>query len=145
MKRVVLDASVAAKWYLRRAEEAHVSESLLLQGEHVEGRIRLVVPEIFWAEMGSILWKAVNQRRLPAEDAAESLENIQSFGLESVSNRSLLMGAWRLSRVYGRSLYDCLYVELAREVNSDFVTADERLVNAVGTYLPVRWLGAWRP
>jgi predicted nucleic acid-binding protein len=35
-----------------------------------------------------------------------------------------------------------LYVALALSRKLVFVTADERLVNALGTFFPVKWLGA---
>lgn len=42
--------------------------------------------------------------------------------------------------VYGRSVYESIYLALALETGGKLVTADEKLVNAAG--LPVIWLGA---
>ncbi len=44
--------------------------------------------------------------------------------------------------VFGRSVYDSIYLALAVESAGQLVTADERLVNAVAGRLPVIWLGA---
>ena len=54
----VLDASVAAKWYLPRGESL-VEESLRLLNGFTSDQTRLAVPDLFWPEMGSIFWKAV--------------------------------------------------------------------------------------
>ena len=42
----------------------------------------------------------------------------------------------QLAVTYRRSVYDSLYLALSLRSNCRFVTADERLVNAVGTALP---------
>jgi len=39
-------------------------------------------------------------------------------------------------------VYDSIYVALALETGGKLVTADEKLVNAVGARLPIIWLGA---
>jgi predicted nucleic acid-binding protein len=43
----------------------------------------------------------------------------------------------------GRSVYDCLYVAVAVQSETQFITADERLANALAARLPVKWLGAF--
>ena len=39
-------------------------------------------------------------------------------------------------------MYDCLYVALAVQSKTEWITADERLANALAARLPVKWLGA---
>jgi predicted nucleic acid-binding protein len=48
----------------------------------------------------------------------------------------------RIALTYDRSVYDCLCEALAIRSGWRMITADERLVNALATYLPVRGLGA---
>jgi hypothetical protein len=43
----------------------------------------------------------------------------------------------------GRSVYDCLYVAIAVQSETQFITADERLANALAARLPVKWRGAF--
>lgn len=45
---------------------------------------------------------------------------------------------------FQRPVYDCLYVALAVLSRAPMITADERLVHALGSRYPVRWLGSWR-
>jgi predicted nucleic acid-binding protein len=44
---------------------------------------------------------------------------------------------------WDRSFYDSLYVALALATKTELITADERLVNALGSRFPVRWLGSF--
>jgi len=43
---------------------------------------------------------------------------------------------------YGHRAYDMIYVALAAQLGTEVITADEHWVRAVGSRLPVRWLGA---
>jgi len=43
-----------------------------------------------------------------------------------------------------RSSGDLTIVALAEEAGCEMITADERLVNALGSRFPVRWLGGMR-
>ena len=63
MTQFVIDASVAAKWFLPPAGEPLADEALRLLAGYADGRFRFVVPDLFWAECGNILWKAVRQGR----------------------------------------------------------------------------------
>jgi len=51
----VLDASVAAKWFLPAAHETLTEQALRLFEDYAANRIRLVVPDLFWPEIGNLL------------------------------------------------------------------------------------------
>jgi predicted nucleic acid-binding protein len=54
----------------------------------------------------------------------------------------LLEQALQIAMACDRSFYDSLYVAVAVSAKAELITADERLVNALGSRFPVRWLGA---
>lgn len=139
---VVVDASVAAKWFLRGEHETLREEAVRLFDRHTAAEVHLLVPDLFWAEMGNVFCKAIRRGRFSKEEANESIEGLRSRSLETISSESLLDLALTLALTFGRSLYDSLYVALAVKANSQLVTADEKLVNALGLHLPVKWLGA---
>jgi len=60
----------------------------------------------------------------------------------TVPLRSLLEEAYAIASAFDRGVYDSLYVALALSASGEFVTADERLANALAAHLPVKWLGA---
>jgi predicted nucleic acid-binding protein len=141
LNRAVLDASVAAKWFLVEEEPLSNEASALLQ-EHDTGRIALVVPDLFWAEMVNLFWKATKQGRLSQSLAKSALDSLRSKGFVTVSSLNLIDTALNIALTHERSTYDCLYIALAVISNCNFITADERLANAVAARLPVKWLGA---
>ena len=51
MNLIVPDASVAAKWFLPRSNETLVREAIGLLRSYESGRVHLIVPGIFWAEI----------------------------------------------------------------------------------------------
>lgn len=142
MKSFVVDASVAAKWCLPATGEPLAVEAQELLDQHARGRIGLVVPDLFWAELGNVLWKAVRQNRVTERDAEASMVRVRQLGLLVVPAANLLVEALTAALRSGRSVYDCLYIVTAMAKRVLLLTADERLVNATGVRFPVRWLGA---
>ena len=64
---VVVDASVALRWFFRlRDDEADMERALLLLGDIDAGRAHMVQPPHFLAEMGAVL-----AREKPAEAQAD--------------------------------------------------------------------------
>ena len=139
---LVLDASVAAKWILPPGAEPLAKQALALLQQYEKGEIRFVVPDLFWAEIGNVLWKAVRQKRLPAANAYRALMELRDRHLPTVPASPLLEEALAISIAFERSVYDSLYLALAHSSKAQFVTADEKLANALAARLPVKWLGA---
>lgn len=138
----VLDASVALKWSTPSANETLTAESLQLLQRYVKGEINFIVPDVFWAEVGNVLWRGVRQRRWPQILAETAALEIKDRNFLSVSSLVLLPEALRIAFLHDRSVYDCLYVALAIQFKVEMITADERLANALAARLPVKWLGA---
>jgi predicted nucleic acid-binding protein len=138
----VVDASVAAKWLLPAMQEPLVEQANRLLGQETEGSADFVVPDLFWPEIGNVLWKAVRRERITPTQAEESLITALSWAFETVPSRQLLERALEIGLRHQRSFYDSIYVALAVSQKIEFVTADERLANAVAAHLPVKWLGA---
>ena len=142
MNRFVLDASVALKWAIPPANETLSAESVQLLQQYVNGKIDFLVPDIFWAEVGNVLWKGVRQRRWPRVVAERIASEMQALNFSTVPSHALMTEALRIAFAYDRAVYDCLYVALAIRSKSQMITADERLANALAAHLPVKWLGA---
>jgi predicted nucleic acid-binding protein len=55
----VLDASVAATWLLPSKNESLHAEALPWLDRYTRSELVLVVPDLFWIEVASVMWRAV--------------------------------------------------------------------------------------
>jgi predicted nucleic acid-binding protein len=143
LKSLVLDASVAIKWAMPLAREPLTDESLRLFKRYADGEVDFIVPDVFWAEVGNVLWKGTRQRRWRQDEAEAVAADMQARDFKTVSSLVLLPEALRIAFAHDRAVYDCLYVALGVQFKRDLITADERLANALAARFPVKWLGAF--
>lgn len=142
MKYFVVDASVGVKWLAVFQSEPLVNKARWFLDSFNAGHISLLIPDLFWAEVASVLWKAFRKGLCRADEAAVALSAVEQLDLASVASRTLASPAISIALKHGRSVYDSLYVALAVQSNAEFITADEKLANALAAYFPVKWLGA---
>jgi predicted nucleic acid-binding protein len=138
----VVDASVAAKWLLPSEGEALTQEALNFQRRYAQGEFRIAVPDLFWAEVGNAVWNAVRRGRIAQAVGEGAVTELLRYDFATVSSHLLLDRAFNLAARFGRTVYDCLYVALAVESGTEFITADERLANSLAVHQPVKWLGS---
>ena len=142
MSLVVLDASVAAKWFLPAEFEPLSREAAQLFRRFSEGELKFVVPDLFWAEFGNILWKYTRIGRCDSAVASQAVTSLLSCKIGALPTAELLEMAVAIARSFERTVYDSLYIATAIQTKTELITADERLVNALSLHFPVRWLGA---
>jgi predicted nucleic acid-binding protein len=140
---VVVDASVSVKWFLSPAYEPLCPEAAALYGRYLSKEIEFIIPDIFWAELGSAFWKAVRLGRFQRPSAEAAIASLMKCDLPTFSSAKLLERAFQIATKYDRSVYDSLYVALAEKSNAELITADERLANALAAHFPIRWLGSY--
>jgi predicted nucleic acid-binding protein len=142
VNRFVVDASVAAKWAAPELIEPLADRANQFLRDYMTGAVQIIVPDLFWLEIGNVLWKAARRGMLTPALAQRGLEAMINRGFPTVPSRAVLPEALTIAVDFGRTVYDSTYVALAKATGSQLLTADERLVNALGSRFPVRWLGA---
>ena len=143
MKTFVVDASVGAKWASPEIVEPLADRADRFLRAYVEGTVQVVVPDVFWIEIGNFLWKAAKRGEITAVLARRGLEAMLNRDFPTVPSRAFLPEAFKIACDFDRTIYDSTYVAMAAATGRYLITADERLVNALGTRFPVRWLGVF--
>ena len=143
MKTFVMDASVGAKWATPQIIEPLATQAHRFLRAYVEGTIQVVVPDLFWLEIGSFLWKAAKRGVITKLLAQRALEAMLNRDFPTVPSRAFLPEAFKIACDFDRTIYDSTYVAMATATGRYLITADERLVNALGSRFPVRWLGVF--
>jgi predicted nucleic acid-binding protein len=121
---VVVDASVAAKWFFC---EEHSDAALNLLDNHFE----LNAPDLIFVELESLLCKRVRRRELSIQEAIEIDTKIRSMPIQAYSTPTLRQRAFRLALETRSSIYDCLYLSLAEALECPLVTADNKFLQAL--------------
>lgn len=124
MKTVVVDASVAVKWFLPE-EGSEQAETLL------GGKFRLIAPDLLWTEVANVVWKIARRGSITADEAQQMLRDASAMPVEIAESLPLLPKALRIATAADRSVYDSLYIALADREKASVVTADQRLANAL--------------
>ena len=122
-KRIVVDASVIAKWFL---EEEYSEHALKLRNDYIEGHITIVVPSL-------LEYEVLNALKYSGMYSREELEKIgvslNKYGFETYNLQGRFKGeAVRVSSEADVTIYDASYVALARTLKTKLYTADEELV-----------------
>jgi predicted nucleic acid-binding protein len=145
LRRFVLDASVAAKWFLPADQEQYTAEAASIYRMHQENKVRFLVPDVFWVEVANVFWKTSRRGLWTAIQARTALDDLRTLQFDSIESRHLLSLAYTIATEFDRTLYDSVYIALAVTENCEMLTADERLAHATAARLPVRWIGTMSP
>ena len=141
MKRYVLNASVAAKWFLPASQEPFTEQALDLFSKYVNDDLSFLVPDLFWPELGSVLWKAARVRRISRKFANHALTELRDIMPPAIPTAQLIRDAFAIATAFDQTVYDSVYVALAAASGAALITSDERLLNTLGAWFPMQWLG----
>lgn len=136
----VIDASVAAKWFL--SDEDDVDHARRVLDDLVSGIIRIAAPEQILAEIGSTLTVAASstRNRIQQEAARAGYSRFLALPLDTVPIRDLGSEAYDVSQQFSCSFYDALYLILARRRAIPFINADRKLQDRIGHLPGVMWV-----
>jgi predicted nucleic acid-binding protein len=138
--RVVVDASVAVKWFV--PEELSTDARRLLISEY-----ELLAPDLLWVELGNALWKKHHRRELDQRTARRLLRDFSRVPIEYHASERWTGVALELAIRHGVTVYDGLYLALAAGNGCRVVTADRRFHEACGGGVighVVGWVGEIR-
>lgn len=141
---VVVDASVAVKWVVMESHTIQARALLLACSEHLRP---IVGPPHFAGEVANALLQRTRSRelarRLSSSEAQRALQTFLSVTIEQRAPAGIYDDAYQFAvELNLPTVYDSLYVVLARMLGAELWTADQRLINALGSSAPwVRFIG----
>jgi predicted nucleic acid-binding protein len=124
MSRYVVDASVGIKWFVPEIH-SDAARRLLLEDNI------LLVPDLFFPEVGNILWKRVRRGEDTPAIVKQTLAEFNTVPLEIYDSQPLTPAALEIALQNNRTVYDSLYLALAILNQCSMVTADLKLFNAL--------------
>jgi len=114
----VIDASALAKYLNKERGWQRVQEHLL------EGCITI---ELVLKEVANTLWKRVMRKELTTQLAIEVMEAILDRKIVKISPQEpLLKEAIEFSLKSETTIYDALYITLAKRLNAPLITSDKK-------------------
>ena len=124
MRTLVLDASVAIKWYFPEV----LSDAAL---GLISAETRWIVPDLFYAEVGNVLWKKVTRGEATVAVARDVLESLLSVDIEVCPAKPFVKPALEIAHQFQCTVYDGLYLTTAIEKGCPLVTADRKFYDAM--------------
>jgi predicted nucleic acid-binding protein len=118
---IVVDASVALKWYLSE-EDSEAALALLDSGE------RLIAPDLIVAELCNAAWRLIRRGELRTEQLAIIARGVPDVFATLHASASLAARAAAIALELDHPVYDCFYLALSETRNAPLVTADRRLM-----------------
>jgi predicted nucleic acid-binding protein len=132
MSDIVIDSCVAAKWFLPEADR----EKALKLLEQAATGDKLISLDIAFAEVANAIWNRRRRRLLKEADADNAIDDLFKTPVSIVKSTSLTKRAYHIAVKYDRSVYDAMFVALAESLDTQGITADEKLYNAVHADFP---------
>jgi predicted nucleic acid-binding protein len=122
---LVVDASVALKWFVGE-DGSDLAVGLLHRDEP------LIAPELVLAEVCNAAWKSLRRGEIDRSQFEEVATDLVQVFQRLVPLARLVRRAAALARELDQPVYDCFYLALAEAEDAPLVTADRRLVAALG-------------
>lgn len=134
---IVLDASVAIKWFVKDEPLVDEAEQVLLAIER--DPTSYLVPDLFMNELLAVLCRLPRSQRSSVQEA---LALVEALGLNRIGNgHELLALAADFAFRWQLTGYDAVYLALAALSDGTWLTADARAVRRVERQGLVRLLG----
>lgn len=125
---VIIDASVAFKWFSQDNEE-DVDIALDILDSHLHGKELIIVPDLIVYELANA-W--ATKAALPSERCLVLLKDLENSRLKiEATGFRLINRAVAFSKEYNVSVYDAVYAVLAEEKRCIMVTADKKFVEKI--------------
>lgn len=116
MSRLVVDSSVAIKWFV---SEDDSEDALRLRDRH-----RLVAPDLLIAECVNAFWKMARRGEMTAEEAVLACQGLRLTDVTLTEMMDLSVLAGTMAIAIDHPAYDCFFLALGAAEGLPYVTSD---------------------
>lgn len=141
MSDLIVDASVAVKWFALEIDKDRAKA--ILQSDRT-----LLAPRLILGEVASALARKVAQGLVSKSDATEYLSSVPLLISNLLDIDDLIRPAFDNACNHRHPVYDFIYLQAARNRNTQMVTADSRFVAKLAGSSLARFvvpLSDWQP
>ena len=130
--KLIVDASIAVKWFFT---ESHTAEARRLLAH----RIVLHAPDLILTEAANVIWKKARRKEIP--DAQPYLAELVALSdvVTLHPSAELIVPATAIALALDHPVYDCLYLACAEAEGVPLVTADKKLQQAAAPHTVDVW------
>jgi predicted nucleic acid-binding protein len=136
--RLVMDASVAAKWFLDDEHDVDLAEEILL--EFLAGAIELHAPQNFTDEVCGLISRACRRvpQRITKDETVDTVRRLFQLAIQiTETTEQKCVNAMNMSVDFSKSFYDMLYLNLAESLDCQWCTADDKIVKSSPSGFPM--------
>jgi predicted nucleic acid-binding protein len=137
----IVDASVAMKWFVAETDS-------LVADELSASRHRLFAPDLIFAEAANALARKTMAGFMSTAEACDYLYSLPYHFDDIIAVNELIGPALENAYALRHPIYDLIYLEAARRLDAQLVTADRRFIaKLAGTDFArhVTLLSDWHP
>jgi predicted nucleic acid-binding protein len=117
---VVVDTSVAIKWFVRETGREQALSVLNAPERYA--------PDLIVAEVGNVAWKKAIRSEVSREQARFICASVRRYFAVLHRSEALVDRAIDIALRLRHPIYDCLYLACAERVRARLVTADRKLL-----------------
>ncbi len=122
---IVLDASIAVKWFSAKSEDS-VEIALEIQRQKMLDKLEIIVPDLFFLEITNAF---LTRSKSSIEDILMIEESLHKMNLKVIyPDHSILNSAIKIANICDLTIYDSFYIAVAKLYDIPLFTEDKKIL-----------------
>ena len=139
---IVLDASIAVKWFNEKNED-HVENAIKIQEQKIAGLLEIIIPDLFFLE---VLNAFLTKSGFGLEEISIIQQSLQKLNLKIVyPDNVILEDTVKIASDNDLTIYDSLYITVAKVYEAPLYTEDKKILSCGGKYELIRHIKEFGP
>ena len=132
---IVLDASVAVKWFNEKNEN-YVKNAVKIQEQKISGLLEIIVPDLFFLE---VLNAFLTKSGFSPGDISIIQQSLHKLNLKiAYPDNAILEDTVKIASDNDLTIYDSLYIAVAKVCEAPLYTEDKKILSCRNKYKLIR-------